>query len=304
MKLAPIALFAYRRRAHVERAIRSLLTNVEARDTALYIFCDGPRTIEDEPAVHSVRQYLSSVTGFAEISLHLRPDNVGLAQSIITGTSTVLRSHERVIVLEDDLVVSPFFLRYMNEGLTCYQGDEQVASIHGYVDPVHVKPETFFLRGADCWGWATWGRAWEHFNPDAGVLLRELESRGLSESFDMQGAFPYTKMLRLQLCKRIDSWAIRWRASCYLAGMLTLYPGRSLVANIGMDGTGTHGDATSDYSVQLSDRPVTVHRIPLQEHSDTAAAISRYYRASRHPVRRLLRRLIRTLSPCSSEKSP
>ena len=144
-------------------------------------------------------------------------------------------------MLEDDLLTSPYFLDFMNEGLSIYEEDEKVISIHGYVYPISEKlPETFFLRGADCWGWATWKRGWDLFEPDGGLLLNKLEESKQTEEFDFNRSYPYTQMLKDQINGKTNSWAVRWYASAFLQNKYTLYPGKSLVSNIGGDGSGTN----------------------------------------------------------------
>ena len=279
---APAVLFAYKRADHLRRTVESLLGNAEAPATLLYVYCDGARSPADQDAVDEVRAFVTGIGGFAEVRPVFRSRNIGLAQSIIGGVTEVLGRHDRVIVLEDDLVLSPRFLRYMNDGLDCYAADPKVASIHGYCYPTGaVLPETFFLRGADCWGWATWARAWRHFEADGRQLLQRLTASRLNRAFDLDGSYPYTAMLEDQVAARNDSWAIRWHASCFLADMLTLYPGRSLVENIGNDASGTHCSATSAYSQDVLDAQVEVARIPLVESVEARRAFMRFFRDRR-----------------------
>jgi hypothetical protein len=180
------------------------------------------------------------------------------------------------------MMLSHNFLHYMNDALDLYANDENVASIHGYCYPVNgVLPETFFLRGADCWGWATWRRAWQHFRPDGSTLLAELESRGLVYEFDMDSQYGFTQMLRDQIAGRNNSWAIRWHASCFLDGRLTLYPGRSLVHNIGNDGSGTHSKHTNIYEQTLSNVPIALTRLPTIESQEGRVAFVRYFKSVR-----------------------
>jgi hypothetical protein len=254
---APISLFVYARLEHTRRTVESLLLNPQSSDHDLIVFSDGGRTPEIQIATDEVRAYLETISGFRTVTIHCRPQNLGLARSIISGVTQVLAEHERVIVLEDDMVTSPHFLAYMNEALERLADDERVISIHGYVYPVQqTLPETFFLPGADCWGWGTWRRGWQLFNPDGQALLDELKRRDLLKAFDFNGAFGYSKMLEGQIKGLNDSWAVRWYASAFLADKLTLYPGRSLVHNIGNDSSGTHcGDDTS-HDAELSTTPI------------------------------------------------
>jgi hypothetical protein len=290
--LAPIAVFAYSRCAHLRQTIEALQKNREASQSKLYIYCDGSKGNQDDEAVAAVRHYARSIEGFLDIELHFRNTNMGLARSIVTGVAEVLELHETVIVVEDDLVVSPHFLSYMNQGLEIYRDEPRVASIHGYNYPVKdTLPETFFMRGADCWGWATWARSWKNFEPDGQKLLDQLEREGLIHSFDFDGAYSYSGMLRNQIKGRNDSWAVRWHASNFLLQTLTLYPGKSLVNNIGNDGSGTHSSATRAFDHALSNVQIEMQRIPLEESEVARQAFIAYFKAEHSYARRIGRRL-------------
>ena len=276
--LAPIVLFVFARPAHTMRAIRSLEQNELAERSTLIIYADGARTAADFEQLRETRAVVRQARAFAKVRIVERETNYGLARSIIEGVTDVCAQYGRAIVLEDDLVLSPHFLRYMNEALDCYADDSQVASIHGYCYPTSEPlPETFFLKGADCWGWATWSRAWAHFEVDGGRLLAELRSRGLTREFDFDGAYPYTRMLEDQIAGRNDSWAIRWHASCFLKGLLTLYPGRSLVENTGNDSSGTHCRDTDAFSVSVATSPVRPTRVPTEPSEQARRVFRRFF---------------------------
>ncbi len=186
---APVALFAYRRPQHLEQTIEALRANPEARETALYVFSDAPKDASAAAGVEQVRGLLGRINGFASVQCLLRAENFGLARNITNGVSEVLGLHDTVIVVEDDIVVSPFFLRFMNDALSCYRDEARVGNISGYCYPVAGSaPEAYFIRGADCWGWATWRDRWQCFNPDGRDLLAQLRSRNLVREFDFDGA--------------------------------------------------------------------------------------------------------------------
>ncbi len=195
----------------------------------------------------------------------------------------MLSEHESVIVLEDDIVTSPGFLRFMNNGLQRFATDERVISIHGYSYPTALK-DPFFLRGADCWGWATWRRGWALYNPDGAVLLDRLHAQGLVNQFDFNGSYPYTRMLEDQIAGQNDSWAVRWYASAFLANRLTLYPGRALVQNIGTDGTGTHGGQTERFADELTQSVPDLSCVEVAESEVARAAFESFFRDGK-PVR-------------------
>jgi len=295
--LAPVVMFAYSRPDHLRRAVASLLRNPECERTHIHFFCDGPKTPEVQGQVDAVRRCIESVRGFASVTRVYRDRNLGLAESVIDGVTRVVGQYGRVIVLEDDLILSPLFLRFMNAALDAYQTDAQVASIHGYCYPTRMPlPDTFFIRGADCWGWATWQRAWQHFEPNGQLLLDQLRSRSLTARFDYGGRYPFTRMLQDQVAGRNSSWAVRWHAACFLKDMLTLYPGRSLVHNSGFDSSGRHCDTRTDFDQQVSDSPVAVGRIPLAESMPAWRAFQDFFEGLRPPLHRrawagLMRRL-------------
>jgi len=262
---SPIVLFTYNRLEHTRRTVESLLKNPQAGESELIIYADAARTPDMALQVEEVRAYINNITGFRSVTIHTRAHNFGLAKSIISGVTEVLESYDRVVVLEDDMVTSPHFLTYMNEGLDRYAADERVISIHGYVYPVdELLPEAFFMSGADCWGWATWRRGWALFNSDGQYLSDELERRELVREFDYNGAYPYAKMLEDQIKGTNDSWAIRWHASAFLAGKLTLYPGRSLIHNIGNDSSGTHCGDSNSMDAELSEIPINLNNIAVE----------------------------------------
>jgi hypothetical protein len=290
---APVALFVYNRPEHTLRTVEALLKNELVTETDLYIFSDAPKKVEAAASVQKVREYIRKIDRFKSVTIIEREANLGLARSIIDGVTTIVNMHGRIIVLEDDMVTSPYFLTYMNEALEKYTDDDRVVSIHGYVYPVgNSLPETFFLPGADCWGWATWSRGWAYFNSDGQFLLDELKRRKLIHDFDYNGAYPYSKMLSGQIKGTNDSWAVRWYASAFLAGKLTLYPGRSLVQNIGNDKSGTHCGETEDWDVKLSPAPLSLSNIDIKPSQLGMQLFEVFFRKQQRQVG-FLRRLAR-----------
>jgi hypothetical protein len=256
---APVAVFAYNRDEHLQRTLSALAKNLHAAETDVFLFVDGPKNEYDRLKQVGIFRFSEGgiAKSFKSIRVIASSTNKGLARSIIEGVTGMLREHETVIVLEDDLVTSPFFLRFMNEGLLRYWNEERVVSIHGFVHPLpDAMTQSFFLRGADCWGWATWRRGWALFEPDGSRLLQELDRGGEVRRFDFEGKVKYRQMLKDQISGKNNSWAIRWYASAFLKNKLTLYPPVSLVENIGLDGSGTHCESTFDYGVALASGPV------------------------------------------------
>lgn len=297
MTLAPILLFVYNRPDHVRRGVESLLANELAKDSELYIFSDAAKDEAAHPAVDEVRQFIHTIKGFKEIHYVERSENWGLARSIIDGVTTLVNQYGRVIVLEDDLVVAPFFLQFMNDALETYQDEEKVCHIQACdFTKAPTLPDTFLIKWTGSWGWATWKRAWMLFNPDGQELLDELVRRRQTYRFDFNGKYGYTRMLRRQIQGKNNSWAIRWNASLFLADKLSLNVGKSLVQNEGFDGSGTNCGGGNLYATDLWMEPLPVVKIqPIQENEKARKAFVKYYARTNSFFAKALRRIKRTL---------
>jgi hypothetical protein len=264
---APTVIFAFRRPRHLEAVLDGLRANPEAPDTPLVIYCDGARSVSDTSEVRAVREVAQKASGFASVRIIERSCNFGLSRSITEGVRVVCEEFGSAVVLEDDVVPTPYFLSYVNSALARYADDRRVLSIGCYSFDAGIDlPETFFLQVPDCWGWAVWKRSWDRFDPNAGKLLGELQRRNLARRFDFDRAYPYTRMLADRVKGLNDSWAICWYATALLTDSLVLYPRRAVTANIGFDGTGTHIKSSVGQPASLAaDRPIRVQKIPLEE---------------------------------------
>ncbi len=296
---APVALFTYNRLSHTKATVEALLTNKPAAATELYIFSDGPANVEQRIVVDEVRNYLRTIKGFSKIHIIERPLNFGLGNNIIDGVTGVVEIAGKIIVLEDDLITAPYFLEYMNDGLDTYAFNDKVISIHGYTYPVtDPLPETFFLRGADCWGWGTWKRGWDKFQHKGTYLLEQLEALQLTYKFDFDGSYPFTQMLRDQIMGKNSSWAVRWYASAFLEDKYTLYPGQSLVMHAGGDGSGTNTGYDELLNVKLSDRPIKVNEKNVEQDAAAFSAFAKVLKKQHDPpflyrLKRKMRQLLK-----------
>ena len=297
MTCAPILLFVYNRPEHTCRCIESLTRNALAADSTLYIYADGAKDTTQQSAVDEVRSYLRTISGFKTVNLIERKENWGLARNIIDGVTTQVNRYGKVIVLEDDLVVAPYFLQFMNDALETYKDEPKVGHIQACdftQDP--SLPDTFLIKWTGSWGWATWERAWKHFNPNGKALLEELEQRKLTYTFDFNGKYGFTRMLRRQIEGKNNSWAIRWNASLFLKDILSLNVGRSLVQNEGFDGSGTNCGGGGLYASNLHLAPLPVQKIsPIEENKAARQAFVRYYARTNSFWAKAIRRIKRTL---------
>lgn len=297
MTLAPILLFTYNRLHHTCRCIESLLKNSLAKESDLFIYSDAAKDEAGKPAVEEVRRYIHSLQGFKQITIIERDENWGLARNIIDGVTTQVNKYGKVIVLEDDLVVAPFFLQFMNEALEVYKNEPKVGHIQACdFTQDTTLPDTFLIKWTGSWGWATWERAWQHFNPNGKELLQELEQRKLTYTFDFNGKYGFTRMLRRQIEGKNNSWAIRWNASLFLKDILSLNVGRSLVQNEGFDGSGTNCGGGGLYASNLHLSRLDVQKIsPIVEDKKARQAFVRYYARTNSFWAKAVRRIKRTL---------
>lgn len=273
-KLAPIALFVYNRPEHTRRTLTYLQKNILADESRLFIYSDAAKTAADQLKVDEVRQVIADASGFKSVKIVERKENLGLANSIIDGVTNLVNEYGRVIVFEDDLLSSPYTLQYFNEALTRYEHQDAVMHIGAYMYDLKDKqlPQTFLFRAATSWGWATWARAWKNFEPDIDVLMAQFDKDKISR-FSIGHTMNFWKQMLGFKAGKNNSWAIRWYASIFLKGGLTLNPSHSLVHNIGNDGSGTHSNNEHMYSVQVAQTPVTQFPDMLQEDAKAYAAI-------------------------------
>lgn len=260
MNLAPIILFVYRRIP--DRVINSLLLNGLAAKSDMFIFSDGSRSDGDKKDVLDVRQYIKGIKGFKSVTIKESQKNQGLANSVIHGVTSVINEFKCVIVLEDDLVVSSDFLKFMNEALYFYKDEANIWSISGYGPHLNIPErdlvDIYLSYRGSSWGWATWDNRWKTVDWDVKGFQKVQHSEKNRIKFERGGNDLYM-MLNLQMLGKIDSWAIRWCFSQFEQNKYTIYPMNSKVENIGFsDAKAVHnsGREWHKFDVVLSDSKV------------------------------------------------
>jgi glycosyltransferase involved in cell wall biosynthesis len=296
---APIAVFAYNRPQHIDRLINSLLSNDLFSKSSVFVFCDGPSNQANQAAVAETRRLVRSRLG-SKAEIIESEHNKGLAQSIITGVTDLCGRFGSVIVFEDDLVLHPRCLSFLNAALRHYSDNDKIYHVNAYRYPLPPTSSPYFSRLVSSWGWATWQRAWTNFQADATLLERGIREAALISAMDFGGAYPYFHMLQDQARGDIDSWAIRWYASVLLRGGLAVCPNQSQVSNHGFDSTGVHCGVSSLYDVNLGtaseDWPAKVSEDMLNYRQS-----QKFFRSTRGSLpRRILGRFKRVLLSSSS----
>lgn len=289
MKHAPIALFAYNRPELLRETLKSLQANHGASESELYIFCDGPKadaTEADREKIRRVRQVAQLENWCGTVTVIEKETNQGLASSIITGISELLNTSETVIVIEDDVVLSPYFLKFMNDSLQTYVDDEKVLAVGSwnyFCPPEKLSGDTFFFRYPDSIAWATFSRAWNLFEKDAQTALQKLESTNRMHAFNGDGeALYFGNMLNMQIKGQINSWAIRWTATSIINDKLCVFPKETLSKHMGFGADATHEKTDDDYNahLQLCKRELLVSKMPVTEDTVALSEWKKFIRAN------------------------
>lgn len=259
---APIAIFAYNRRDRLATMMESLAACDGFDQSTVKIFVDGPKNEAGAPAVEDVRELVRSLP-YPNVQHVISEKNSGLRNAISAGVSRIVEEHGRVIVLEDDLVLSPIALTYFNQALDYYQQDEMIWSVVGYMyDCPSMRDEgkTVTLPFTHPWGWATWNRAWKHFELDGRPSDADLESAAFRSAFDMNGLYPFTGQLRNSIRGRVNSWYIHWYYALFRHGARSIFPPRRVLDNFGMN-TGSHASSLNPFD-RLVERPELLAILP------------------------------------------
>lgn len=254
-KLAPIILFTYNRVNTLKVTIESLKKNQLASKSNIYIYSDSYKSNIDKKKVLRVRKYLKEIAGFNKKKIILRKRNYGLAKNIINGVGEVLKKYSNIIVLEDDIKVSNFFLDYMNKSLNLYEKRRKIWHISAWNYDVKATSihDAYFTRTMNCWGWATWSDRWKHFNKNPNKIIKEWSKKDIHR-FNLDGSYNLFSQIERNLSKKINTWAIFWNAIIFQNNGLCLNPKNSLVSNIGIGNKATNTKKPNEiFGTTLSD---------------------------------------------------
>ena len=254
MELAPIILFTYNRLDHTKEVLNSLIKNNLAKDSIIYIYCDGIKAnatnkdkAKNKKLVEFLEDFKSRCKDFNKINLSIKDKNMGLADSIINGVSEVITIHKKAIVLEDDIVVSPVFLDYMNESLNQYENETKIWSINSWSYPIDSNDldDCYFWRIPHCWGWATWENRWKLYKRDI-KWVKENFNKFDIEEINLKNYANYFGDFILNKKGKIKTWAIFFYCLAYKHKALSLTPSTSYIHQIGLDGSGIHCSSSEE----------------------------------------------------------
>ena len=256
-KMAPVAVFAYNRCDHLKRMFASLQACHGFSESPVKIFIDGPKTEAGLAKVQAVRDFAHSLK-LPNVEVVIRDKNMGLKKSIYVGVGELCKKYGRVIVFEDDFILSPVILDYFNQALDKYANTPRIWSVIGYqydVPSLRNVDHALALTFPHPWGWATWDRAWSQYDIDAPVNPMDLSSRSFTHVFDADGVCDFKNMLCLALENKVSCWFVPWYYKMLHEGGLSVFPPRSYIANIGLGKGGTHASSLNPYRFLVKPQP-------------------------------------------------
>ena len=299
--LSPVVVFSYNRPLHLKQTLEALSKNDLASESVLYIYCDGAKPDmldEQKQRLLDNRQVAHSAVGFKEVHVVERERNMGLKANIVGAVTEIVNQYGRIITLEDDVVTSPGFLRFMNDALDFYANEDRVMHVSGYMWPHRGKLQnTFFYEvpypGG---GWATWARAWKYYIDDTSYLYHYWRQDW--GTFNKFGGNYLQRQLEANYAGTLNTWFIKWHAVMLMRNALTLYPHTSLTNNIGFDSEATNCYTTTKFDVDRLAENVEVTPIPIVENKKASRVIFDFYQGywyNRRRRRQLVNNILKKL---------
>lgn len=251
MDFAPVLVSVYDRKKHLENCISSLKNNYYAKDTILYIVSDNANTEESKKIVTDIRNYIKTISGFKEVRCIFNETNLG-SKSIRNVIEKVLNEHGKIIFLEDDLVVSKYFLKYMNVGLEKYKNDRRIFSICAYSPddlkiPSNYNKDIYIWASFGGWGFATWKNRWYELDLELSRYTNFIKDKKRVRRFN-KIASSTMGILKADREGKIIAVDSRIAFNMFLNNKYSIFPVKSLVKNMGVDGTGEHCGTNDKYS--------------------------------------------------------
>ncbi|MCJ8211029.1 glycosyltransferase [Mucilaginibacter sp. RS28] len=250
-----LAVFCYKRASKLKRCIDALLTNPECADMDIIFFSDGYKNEKDRAGVLETRDYINSITGFRNVIKHFRDRNFSTGPNFRTGLTYLAENYEQFIVVEDDLIVAPNYVKYLLDALKFYKNDQSVFCCTGFVYP--VTPEAFnyqydsIVYQRFCsYGWGGWADRFKNVVWDEQELQQMMDTRpGFKARLNAEG-YDLGRMLKKQINGDISTWDIQLQVHVAENHLKVIYPILSKVNNIGFD-----EESTNTFGVNWMETP-------------------------------------------------
>jgi len=295
MNLAPVVLFVYNRPWHVRQTLESLAANYLAEESELIVFADGPKVYASEEEMFRIKEVREIVKGkkWCKTTELIESEiNKGLTESIISGVTKIINNHGKIIVLEDDLILSKFFIRFINEALVFFNNEKNVMHISGHSFPLKgIKKDIYFLNYVSPHGWGTWKDRWSFFENDANVLLNRLNTLPDFNLVNFNCGFgnEFYSQLTKNVNKELNTWAVKWHTSIFLKGGVSLFPKQSLIDNTGFDSSGTNSGNSKPYFSEVNNQKMPeISSIPIEINKVALKSFKKYYNKYHIPDKKVI----------------
>ncbi len=285
---APIALFVYNRPDFTEKTLQAIGKNLLASQSRLFIFSDAPKNEKDIQNVKKVRKIIRKyASSFLKTEIIEQKENKGLANSIVQGVSQLLNVYDKIIVLEDDLLSTPYFLKYLNKALGLYENSPQVCSVAGF-SPIRINApnypyDVYACYRSSSWGWATWKRVWQKTDWSKNKLKNWLNDPQLLKEASLKMGEDIPGSLLNQFLGKIDSWAIIFAMHIFSQKGLTIYPTQNMIKHIG------YGNSVHHRKAKYVEHPIYPDFQPLafpEEPSVNEIFMKKYVEMYKQPLLR------------------
>lgn len=239
--LPPVALLIFNRPDSTAKVFAEI---ARAKPERLLVIADGARSEEEAERCAAARQIVGQVDWPCEVLTNFSEVNLGCKRRVASGLNWVFENCEQAIILEDDCLPHPAFFRYCAELLEKYKDDERLMMISGNNFQFGQRRGDFsyyFSYYAHIWGWASWRRAWQHYDLQMSRWQDVRSTTWLDEFLGNRAAAEHWQVV-LDKCfaGEIDTWDLQWVLTCWLHNGLTILPNCNLVSNIGFDAQATH----------------------------------------------------------------
>lgn len=260
MTFSPIVCFGYDRPNHLNNLLSSLEKNPEAQDSDVTISIDGVNENTNLQLHNKTLEVANQRWNFKSTNILYRKTNLGCRENILTSINEMFDKTNKLIILEDDLLLGKYFLDYMNKSLIFYENYSDIWHINGYSYPQLVNNSTSasISRFVSPWGWGTWKNRWETFiskNYHKENIISNKNSEDIYK-FNHNGLYDWEDIIKKHQLQKTSIWDAYWYQAVFLENGYSVFPNKSFVQNFGFDGTGVHCSDTNDWKTKLNNKKI------------------------------------------------
>lgn len=266
MMQTPVTFIIFKRPQTTEKVFEAIR---QAKPTKLFVIADGPRTDREGEAekCEATRAIIERVDWDCEVIKNYSDINLGCAKRVSSGLDWVFNNVEETIILEDDCIPHPTFFRFSQELLEKYRNDTRIATISAQnlqLGQKRTNYSYYFSRYNHCWGWASWRRAWQHYDLTI-KLWKEVQAENLLHDIlvDQKAVNSWQRIFQSVYDNPTGiTWDYQWTFACWMQGSLSIIPNVNLISNVGVGVDATHFTSNQEFS--FINMPMQAIEFPLK----------------------------------------